>query len=59
PEGTKVPKCRALGFTPAAGVPIVNIMAQGHWSSLKVFEKHYRLSSVTACKIANATPGCL
>ncbi|KAI8605996.1 hypothetical protein EDD21DRAFT_279587, partial [Dissophora ornata] len=57
PEGTKVPKFRVLGFTPAAfaGVSIVNIVVQGHWSSLKVFKKHYRLSSATAYNIENAT----
>ncbi|KAF9340385.1 hypothetical protein BGX26_009012 [Mortierella sp. AD094] len=61
PKGSKAPKLRALGSTLAAisGVPIADIMVQGNWSSPKVFEKHYRLSSATSNNISLSTLGSL
>jgi len=58
-QGSKAPKLRALGSTLAAiaGVPVADIMVQGNWSSPKVFEKHYRLSSATANNISISTLG--
>lgn len=57
----KAPKLRALGSTLAAlaGVPIPDIMVQGNWSSPKVFEKHYRLSSATANNISVSALGMI
>ncbi|KAF9943546.1 hypothetical protein BGZ70_005810 [Mortierella alpina] len=61
PPGVRFPKLRALGSTLAAlaGVPVADIMVQGHWSSPKIFEKHYRLSSATANNISLSTLGSL
>ncbi|KAF9176807.1 hypothetical protein BGZ51_009622 [Haplosporangium sp. Z 767] len=61
PEGKKPPKLRALGSTLAAlaGVPVADIMVQGNWSSPKIFEKHYRLSSSTANNLSISTLGSL
>ncbi|KAK3823833.1 MAG: hypothetical protein J3R72DRAFT_528907 [Linnemannia gamsii] len=39
--------------------PMADIMAQGHWSSPKTFEKHYRLSSATANNMPLSTLGFL
>ncbi|KAG0271800.1 hypothetical protein BGZ96_005618, partial [Linnemannia gamsii] len=57
PKGTRPPKLRALGSTLAAmaGVPIPDIMVQGNWSSPKIFEKHYRLSSVVSNNLSVPT----
>ncbi|KAG0281534.1 hypothetical protein BGZ96_001101, partial [Linnemannia gamsii] len=51
------PKLRALGSTLAAmaGVPIPDIMFQGNWSSPKIFEKHYRLSSIISNNLSVST----
>ena len=59
PKGTRPPKLRALGSTLAAmaGVPIPDIMVQGNWSSPKIFEKHYRLSSVISNNLSVSTLG--
>ncbi|KAG0009524.1 hypothetical protein BGZ81_003336 [Podila clonocystis] len=59
PKGTRPPKLHALGSTLAAmaGVPIPDIMVQGNWSSPKIFEKHYRLSSVVANNLSISTLG--
>jgi hypothetical protein len=59
PKGTRPPKLRALGSTLAAmaGVPIPDIMVQGNWSSPKIFEKHYRLSSVILNNLSVSTLG--
>ncbi|KAG0251024.1 hypothetical protein BGZ95_007013 [Linnemannia exigua] len=56
-KGTRPPKLRALGSTLAAmaGVPIPDIMVQGNWSSPKIFEKHYRLSSVISNNLSVST----
>ncbi|KAF9176512.1 hypothetical protein BGZ51_000496 [Haplosporangium sp. Z 767] len=61
PKGKKPPKLRALGSTLAAlaGVPVADIMVQGNWSSPKIFEKHYRLSSSTANNMSISTLGSL
>ncbi len=61
PPGVRPPKLRALGSTLAAlaGVPVADIMVQGHWSSPKIFEKHYRLSSATTNNISLSTLGSL
>jgi hypothetical protein len=55
------PKLRALGSTLAAlaGVPVADIMVQGNWSSPKVFERHYRLSSAIASNISVSTLGMI
>jgi hypothetical protein len=61
PEGTEVPKTlpslRAMGSTLAAmaGVPVADIMVQGNWSSPKIFEQHYRLSSTTSTNMSTYT----
>jgi len=59
PKGARPPKLRALGSTLAAmaGVPIPDIMVQGNWSSPKIFEKHYRLSSVISNNLSVSTLG--
>lgn len=59
PKNGTLPKLRALGSTLAAlaGVPIPDIMVQGNWSSPKIFEKHYRLASITATNISTSTLG--
>lgn len=59
PKGTRPLKLRALGSTLAAmaGVPIPDIMVQGNWSSSKIFEKHYRLSSVISNNLSVSTLG--
>ncbi|KAG0195160.1 hypothetical protein BGX28_002116, partial [Mortierella sp. GBA30] len=61
PAGARPPKLRALGSTLAAlaGVPVADIMVQGHWSSPKIFEKHYRLSSATTNNMSLSTLGSL
>lgn len=59
PKGVRPPKLRALGSTLAAmaGVPIPDIMVQGNWSSPRIFEKHYRLSSVISNNLSVSTLG--
>jgi hypothetical protein len=59
PNGVRPPKLRALGSTLAAmaGVPIPDIMVQGNWSSPRIFEKHYRLSSVVSNNLSVSTLG--
>ncbi|KAG0195679.1 hypothetical protein BGX33_002827, partial [Mortierella sp. NVP41] len=59
PKGTRPPKLRALGSALAAmaGVPIPDIMVQGNWSSPRIFEKHYRLSSVVSNNLSVSTLG--
>ena len=49
PEGTKVPKGRAVGSTLAArkGVSTDDIVAQGHWASSSTFNDFYRISNST------------
>ncbi|KAF8910308.1 hypothetical protein BGZ58_005913 [Dissophora ornata] len=61
PAGVRPAKLRALGSTLAAlaGVPVADIMVQGNWSSPKIFEKHYRLSSTTANNMSISTLGSL
>lgn len=65
PPGTAVPKTlpslRAMGSTLAAmaGVPVADIMVQGNWSSPKIFEQHYRLSSTTSTNMSTSTLGSL
>ncbi|KAG0301231.1 hypothetical protein BGZ99_003528 [Dissophora globulifera] len=61
PTGARPPKLRALGSTLAAlaGVAVADIMVQGNWSSPKIFEKHYRLSSTTANNMSLSTLGSL
>ena len=55
----RVPSTRALGSTLAAvsGVPITDIMVQGNWSSPRIFEKHYCLSSSTSSNFSTSTLG--
>ncbi|KAI9238578.1 MAG: hypothetical protein BYD32DRAFT_460546 [Podila humilis] len=49
PEGTKVPKGRAVGSFLAArkGISIDDIVAQGHWASSSAFNDFYRISNST------------
>ena len=59
PKGTRPPKLCALGSALAAmaGIPILDIMVQGNWSSPRIFEKHYRLSSVVSNNLSVSTLG--
>ncbi|KAI8596982.1 hypothetical protein EDD21DRAFT_311470 [Dissophora ornata] len=59
PKGATPPKLRALGSTLAAmaGVPVPDIMVQGNWSSPKIFENHYRLSSMVSNNLSHSTLG--
>ncbi|KAF9118105.1 hypothetical protein BG015_006738, partial [Linnemannia schmuckeri] len=49
PPSYHLPKARAAGSTHAAknGVSVDDIVAQGNWSSHRMFDKFYRLSSKT------------
>ncbi|KAF9338693.1 hypothetical protein BGX26_009592, partial [Mortierella sp. AD094] len=49
------PKPRVIGSTLAAisGISTQDIMVQGNWSSPKVFNKHYRISSQTAANFTS------
>jgi hypothetical protein len=55
------PKPRAIGSTLAAiaGISTQDIMVQGNWSSPKVFNKHYRISSQTAANFTSVVLGSL
>ncbi|KAF9079738.1 hypothetical protein BGX27_006030, partial [Mortierella sp. AM989] len=61
PSNKPPPKPRAIGSTLAAmaGVATQDIMVQGNWSSPKVFERHYRISSNTSSNFTSVVLGSL
>lgn len=59
PPDYRLPKARAAGSTHAAknGVSVDDIVAQGNWSSRRMFEKFYRLSSKTRSNFTDIVLG--
>ncbi len=59
PPGHRLPKARAAGSTHAAknGVSVDDIVAQGNWSSRRMFDSFYRLSSKTRSNFTDVVLG--
>jgi hypothetical protein len=59
PPGHRLPKARAAGSTHAAknGVSVDDIVAQGNWSSRRMFDIFYRLSSKTRSNFTDVVLG--
>lgn len=59
PPGHRLPKARAAGSTHAAknGVSVDDIVAQGNWSSCRMFDSFYRLSSKTRLNFTDIVLG--